>query len=1424
MKTLLMMQKRTLVTQPGYKNLNPKIPALEPDRLAIPQASQPWTAESRLACVNSYGASGSNAVVAVREAPSKTAGGAKSAASAKQPLFLSAASEQSLSTYSKKLLDLLQSEQASPANSKHLLPDLLFTVADRTNHTLPYRFAETFADVDALQQKLKKLATGSETVQKDTLTDQAPLVLVFGGQESDFVGLSEDVYNNTTILKAHLDECDAAMRTLGLEGLYPAIFQRSTISHLPTLHAALFAIQYSSAKCWIDCGLSVSAVVGHSFGQQTALCVAGSFSLTDGLKLVIGRAELIASSWGAESGTMLSISADRETVSELLARSQSGPKKNSLEIACFNHPSNHVVVGSSKDVSALEDLISNDSTKSSTRTKRLSVTHGFHSVFTEPLLPALHDLASGLQWKKPQIHVELCTETPAEADPGPWLAPEHTRKSVFFNQAINRLNEKFGACTWLEAGQKTSAISLVQSCLTTKGKDQKYCPSVLSTTDATSALADLTVDLWKAGYPIRYWPYHRSQSDQYEYKSVPAYQFEKTKHWLPYVDKVVETQPAEEPAVTIQPSTRHEFFSLLGFDDKSERVARFYIDPESERFQTLLQGHITLDQALAPLSLYVELLSLTAMALTPEATYESHVTSIESLQTKLPIGLDSTRDIFFTLTRISEGQPKWSAVVSSQAKGNSSDSTIHTTANVALDRRDDPILNQTLKRYGSLIGWQRCLSILNSTEGEKMQGKHLFQAVSGLARFGDAYKGMKSISCLGHEAAGRVSSQVNPRLGPNENLYDTPVIDSMMQFAGTLVNYFRYPFGAEVQVCLGLNRVVTSGDFDIHAENWVAYALLTEETEQTVECDIYVFDEKKQKVVIAFLGFNFTRTPMHVIERTLQNANKARAGANEPAGQASKASVPSRSQLVAPTPAASAPKALVPTQTQPAPPPPAAAAAAPEPAASAVSKKQEVFDLLHRVTDVPLDEIDDSSTLADLGIDSLLVGEVLSDIQGAFELDIDLNTFLFFANVGAICEHIDSALGIDASAAAAPANANAGKSSGAAATSQSAPAASRQSGDGRPSFSKAHKAFADTKFSYDRYIVETKADRYVNAAYPKQRLLVLAYVAEAFAKLGCDLSKMKPGDVAPHVQHQPRYKQLHRQLFRVLEDGGYVTEEGEERFIRTSTPVDPTPAQTHFEEIIPAFPEHANVHRLVQTTGSVLAECLTGEKDGLQVVFGNKASKDNIEDVYETWPVVLAGALALGDFFDKAMANPDADGKFRILEVGAGTCGTTKYLIPHLKKLGVPFEYVCTDISPSLVTAAKRRFKNIPEMQFAVLDIENEPPPDWIGSFHAIVSVDCIHATKNLVNTCSRLRRLLRDDGVMGLLEITTNMFWLDITVGFFDGWWLFDDGRDHAITPEWRWKQDILKAGFGHVDWSDGEQPEAKLVRVIYGFAEPTP
>ncbi|KAI9648850.1 hypothetical protein NHQ30_003491 [Ciborinia camelliae] len=66
----------------------------------------------------------------------------------------------------------------------------------------------------------------------------------------------------------------------------------------------------------------------------------------------------------------------------------------------------------------------------------------------------------------------------------------------------------------------------------------------------------------------------------------------------------------------------------------------------------------------------------------------------------------------------------------------------------------------------------------------------------------------------------------------------------------------------------------------------------------------------------------------------------------------------------------------------------------------------------------------------------------------------------------------------------------------------------------------------------------------------------------------------------------------------------------------------------------------------------------------------------------------------------------------------------------------------------------------------------------------------------------------------------TLEVPWVDFIFGTLEGWWLFEDGRRHALAPEAHWDKVLRSVGYGHVDWREGSHPEANLQRLIIAFA----
>ena len=158
----------------------------------------------------------------------------------------------------------------------------------------------------------------------------------------------------------------------------------------------------------------------------------------------------------------------------------------------------------------------------------------------------------------------------------------------------------------------------------------------------------------------------------------------------------------------------------------------------------------------------------------------------------------------------------------------------------------------------------------------------------------------------------------------------------------------------------------------------------------------------------------------------------------------------------------------------------------------------------------------------------------------------------------------------------------------------------------------------------------------------------------------------------------------------------------------------------------------------------------------------------------------------------------------KILEIGAGTGGTTSTILPHLKSLygeRLYGSYKYTDISSGFFVAAKERFKDAQGIDYGILDISQDPIQQGYEAetFDLIVACNVLHATPKLNETLSNVRKLLHPRGRLLLQELSPSTKWINYVMGVLPGWWLgADDNRavEPYVTPQ-RWEEELKNAGF---------------------------
>lgn len=1401
-KAVLMLQKGIIPLQANFTTLNPKIKWLHSDRMEIPRTSMPWNSEFRAMCINNYGASGSNAAMIVCQPPETSSHQNRSLP--KYPIFISAFSKASLTMY----CSVLQRQLPSVSS----LADLAFNLADKQNRSLPHALIATTTSLAELNEQLGICASAQLPVQTK------PVVLVFGGQTTNIVNLCKIVYDSSALLRFHLDHCDNLLRSVGLTSLFPDIFEAEPIDDIVTLHCRLFSLQYSCAKSWLQSGLHVDTMMGHSFGQLTALCVSGYLSLEDGLRLVSGRAALIQRCWGPEKGFMISVEADSDTVLQLVS-------DHKVEIACYNSRTSHVLVGDRTSIEAIEDATAAASIKS----KRLNVTHGYHSVFTEPILPGLAKLAAALVWRKPTISLETCSDGRSWEQIEPKLIAEHTRSPVYFVDATERIAQRLGPCTWLEAGSGSPIISMIRRALGPSNSSQHQFQAIqLGTSDASGSLAESTVNLWRLGYKVQFFPFDRCQKQEYRNINLPPYQFEKTRHWLDYVDHAeLPRLPQTSAIVESQPS-------LLLLVKCQDHNAEFLVDPRSQQYRLFVGGHAVLANPLLPAPLYAELSFKAALTVCGESSY---IPSIEALEIQAPLGLDPSREITLSLKVLKGATRTWIFTVSSHARDKKTgSSTQHATGKIHLRALAEPSMLAEFARYESLINNRRYEALLADAD-EAIQGSLVYKVFAKVVQYAEYYKGVKSVSSKAQEVIGHVVMPSHDIDALNDTVCDPLAMDNFVQVAGLHVNSLNSCGDNEVYVATKIDRVQHSPNFKAHdpaARSWVVYSNYRQSAEREVINDIYVFDSAKKSLVMLILGAHFTKVLISSLTKVLSRANANQipgivvsqnnsSAVGLSSSTTETVSLQSNARLLAKSVGFKGSDMNDNASTFEGPESEAAWTSSSDSSDLAASPPSSVGSEKYILSeDVPVrlaalvaDHLESDVAvsrdirLADLGFDSLLGVELLSDIEKSFGVHIEIDqmtgdsTFGDLSDMvlpkqsakpGAKPEHI----GFDPTTPSTSTSLLSAKSVG--------------------SLENIQRAFDEIQLSYDSFAQDTGFANFWSEVYPKQARLVVAYVVEAFAKLGCSLALLKPGDEIPSLRYHQKHKLLMAQLHEVLKEASIISS-GPFKLVRAGADIDNTSSSALYRNIVKEFPLHASEHTLLNITGSKLAECLTDTVDPLQLLFRSKENKDLLEDVYTNGPMYAAVTMLLGGFLDRALSG--IQGTIHILELGGGTGGTTEYIVDHLVRQNIQFTYTFTDISGSLVAAAKKKFAGRDYMDFRVLNVEKNPPDDLLNHYHTIISTNCIHATKNLTETSANIRKMLRSDGFLSLVEFTRNIFWFDLVFGLLDGWWLFDDGRSHVLANESFWERSMKDAGFEHVAWTSGSSLEANTLRIITGFQE---
>ena len=1193
----------------------------------------------------------------------------------------------------------------------------------------------------------------------------------------------------------------------------------------------LLSLQISSAKCWIDCGLKVDTVVGHSFGQLAALCIADSLSLTDTFLFVSGRARLIRDNWGLERGAMLSVECDKGELEAVVRRVNSTSGLH-VDVACYNGPRSFVLAGGESSVDRAEEEC-----RSFKRTK-LRNSHAYHSYLADGVLDDLSAVAKSIKIRPPRIRIETCS---ARATWSRFTAEEmvqHTRQPVFFVDAVERITSRLPSAVWLEAGSASPVIAMMRRITALhSNRSDIFIPIELGNVEATTNLAKAACELWTAGSAVQHWLFHRSSRNHYKNVNLPPYQFEKTSHWI-------KNKPRSSSATKEDPT----LVSLLKNEGAASGDHLFKVDTSNAVFELAARGHAVTGQSLCPASMYIELATRCVMAMQHTGTtlMTRTLPHIENLAMLAPLGLGAEIAVFIRLHK--KSLEMWEFSVFSRSLGShgprrvGDKETEH--AKGWISSTGEAVVEKQLK----LLQRSATYRVRNLPPTTGVSGTMVYKLFSDVVEYADYYRGVQSVSASGNEAVGHVTVSTDRPSCVDTSICDLISLDNFLQVAGIHVNCLSQRDDDHVFMCTAVEEVILSASFMTSrgkSRAWTVYTRYEPRSMVDISNDIFVCDSTSGTLVLAILGASFKSVPFKSVARSLTRLNKTPSATTAPLSSPSSNGDDLHNlayQTLVPSPSGSglqkenigyASDSLEQHVTMWASPPETDAIYQQQPTkpTNPSSLIQLVRTMFSTILEIQIEEIEPTASLDDLGIDSLLVTEVLAEIQARFYICLTQAQFMECTDVISVArliqpdeftqKHREPIEKLAENQDHGDKLAN-GYSSG------STPQDTQKTGDEYESHQTqnanmnlafvSRNCFVDAKIQYDRYAKITGFVGFCAEVLPLQSKLVAQYVVQAFAELGCTLQNLKSGDEVSEFHYEPRHEKLVPQLYKVLEDASLVIKGSEGVFYRTEEPVPTVSTAALHEELLDRFPKHASETKLLHTTAARLADCLSGQVDPLALLFRDSTARSLLEDVYTNAPMFKTGTLFLAQYLSMVVKRVGTGRKLKILELGAGTGGTSNHVIETLAGLGSEynFTYTFTDLSTSLVAAARRKFSKWPFMQYTVLDIEQDPGSQFTGAYDIILSANCVHATKSLVQSCTNIRKMLRAEGILCLMELTRNLYWFDLVFGLLDGWWLFNDGRGHALADEQRWKRSLRASGFEWVDWSDSLSAESNILRVI--------
>ncbi len=509
LKAALAVKHRRLPASLNFEHPNPAI-RFDDWNLQVVRSSQQWPECNGpvLAGVSSFGMGGTNCHVVLSGAPGPVREpGHDTAEPAEVVWTLSAKTSAALRAQTTALIGHVE------AHPDFRPADLAFSLATKRT-AFQHRVAVVGADRDALLARLRPFARGeyAADVVEGTVLAQPKVAFLFAGQGGQRAGMGRELHARFPVFAAAFD---AVCARVGLDVLSA---DDETLARTEVTQPALFALEVALFRLLESWGITPDFVVGHSIGEIAAAHVSGVLSLDDACRMVVARGRLMQAL--PTGGAMIAVQASEAEVVTLL------DEQPAVSLAAVNGPSSVVLAGAVADVEQVAATLA----AAGRWTRRLRVSHAFHSALMAPMLHEFRQVVAGLTFGETSIPmVSTLTGQPADElwrTPSYWV--RHARGTVRFADAVKTLRAD-GTGLFVELGPDGVLSALTRDIVEEDPADAVVAVPLLRAADseATTALTALA-QLHVRGVS----PEWTALLGDRGRVPLPTYAFQRESHWL----------------------------------------------------------------------------------------------------------------------------------------------------------------------------------------------------------------------------------------------------------------------------------------------------------------------------------------------------------------------------------------------------------------------------------------------------------------------------------------------------------------------------------------------------------------------------------------------------------------------------------------------------------------------------------------------------------------------------------------------------------------------------------------------------------------------------------------------------------------------------------------------------------------------------